>query len=35
MKTDETIHVPIDPKANSAEMPKYERFRTWYAEATQ
>jgi acetolactate synthase I/II/III large subunit len=26
------IHVPIDPKANSEEMPKYERFRTWYAE---
>lgn len=29
------IHVPIDPKANSEEMPKYERFRTWYAEGTQ
>lgn len=26
------LHVPIDPKANSEEMPKYERFRTWYAE---
>jgi thiamine pyrophosphate-dependent acetolactate synthase large subunit-like protein len=29
------IHVPIDPKANSEEMPKYEKFRTWYAEGTQ
>lgn len=29
------IHVPIDPAANSEEMPKYERFRTWYAEGTQ
>ena len=29
------IHVPIDPKANSEEVPKYERFRTWYAEGTQ
>jgi thiamine pyrophosphate-dependent acetolactate synthase large subunit-like protein len=29
------IHVPIDPKANSEEMPKYERFRTWYAKGTQ
>ena len=29
------IHVPIDPKANSEEMPKYDRFRTWYAEGTQ
>lgn len=29
------IHVVIDPKANSEEMPKYERFRTWYAEGTQ
>ena len=29
------IHVNIDPKANSEEMPKYERFRTWYAEGTQ
>ncbi|MDE2410267.1 MAG: thiamine pyrophosphate-binding protein [Sphingomonadales bacterium] len=29
------IHVAIDPKANSEEMPKYERFRTWYAEGTQ
>ena len=29
------LHVPIDPKANSEEMPKYDRFRTWYAEGTQ
>ncbi len=29
------IHVQIDPKANSEEMPKYEKFRTWYAEGTQ
>ena len=29
------IHVNIDPKANSEEMPKYEKFRTWYAEGTQ
>ena len=29
------IHVPIDPKANSEEMPKYEKFRTWYAEGSQ
>jgi thiamine pyrophosphate-dependent acetolactate synthase large subunit-like protein len=29
------IHVTIDPTANSEEMPKYERFRTWYAEGTQ
>lgn len=29
------IHVAIDPKANSEEMPKYDRFRTWYAEGTQ
>ena len=29
------IHVPIDPEANSEEMPKYERFRTWYAEGMQ
>ncbi|MET0270440.1 MAG: thiamine pyrophosphate-binding protein [Sphingomonas sp.] len=29
------IHVVIDPKANSEEMPKYEKFRTWYAEGTQ
>ena len=29
------IHVPIDPKANSEEMPKYDEFRTWYAEGTQ
>lgn len=25
----------VDPKANSEEMPKYEKFRTWYAEGTQ
>ncbi|MED5547597.1 MAG: thiamine pyrophosphate-binding protein [Pseudomonadota bacterium] len=29
------IHVRIDPKANSEEMPKYEKFRTWYAEGSQ
>ncbi len=29
------IHVVIDPKANSEEMPKYDEFRTWYAEGTQ
>lgn len=29
------VHVAIDPKANSEEMPKYDRFRTWYAEGTQ
>ncbi|HKY92498.1 MAG TPA: thiamine pyrophosphate-dependent enzyme, partial [Nevskiaceae bacterium] len=29
------IHVNIDPKANSEEMPKYPEFRTWYAEGTQ
>ncbi|WP_340589058.1 thiamine pyrophosphate-binding protein [Erythrobacter alti] len=29
------IHVPIDPKANSEEMPKYDKFRTWYAEGQQ
>lgn len=29
------IHVPIDPKANSEEMPKYDKFRTWYAEGAQ
>jgi acetolactate synthase-1/2/3 large subunit len=29
------IHVCIDPKANSEEMPKYDEFRTWYAEGTQ
>ena len=28
------IHVPIDPKANSEEVPKYDRFRTWYAEGS-
>ena len=27
--------VDIDPKANSEEMPKYDKFRTWYAEGTQ
>ena len=29
------IHVKIDPKANSEEMPKYDKFRTWYAEGQQ
>ena len=29
------VHVCIDPKANSEEMPKYNEFRTWYAEGTQ
>ncbi|MET0250718.1 MAG: thiamine pyrophosphate-binding protein [Novosphingobium sp.] len=29
------VHVVIDPKANSEEMPKYDKFRTWYAEGTQ
>lgn len=29
------VHVEIDPKANSEEMPKYPEFRTWYAEGTQ
>jgi len=29
------IHVPIDPKANSEEMPNYQEFKTWYAEGTQ
>ncbi|HME77154.1 MAG TPA: thiamine pyrophosphate-binding protein [Mycobacterium sp.] len=29
------IHVCIDPKANSEEMPNYGEFRTWYAEGTQ
>lgn len=29
------IHVPVDPKANSEEMPNYGEFRTWYAEGTQ
>ncbi len=29
------IHVVIDPKANSEEMPNYAEFRTWYAEGTQ
>jgi acetolactate synthase I/II/III large subunit len=29
------VHVVIDPKANSEEMPKYKEFRTWYAEGTQ
>ncbi|ADP82418.1 thiamine pyrophosphate-binding protein [Pseudofrankia inefficax] len=26
------IHVVVDPKANSEEMPNYSEFRTWYAE---
>jgi thiamine pyrophosphate-dependent acetolactate synthase large subunit-like protein len=29
------IHVAIDPKVNSEEMPNYGEFRTWYAEGTQ
>lgn len=29
------VHVAIDPKANSEEMPKYDKFRTWYAEGSQ
>jgi thiamine pyrophosphate-dependent acetolactate synthase large subunit-like protein len=29
------IHVDVDPKANSEEMPSYAEFRTWYAEGTQ
>ena len=29
------IHVPVDPKANSEEMPSYDKFRTWYAEGQQ
>ncbi|MEV0542681.1 thiamine pyrophosphate-binding protein [Nocardia salmonicida] len=29
------IHVAVDPKANSEEMPSYDEFRTWYAEGTQ
>lgn len=29
------VHVNIDPKANSEEMPNYQEFRTWYAEGTQ
>jgi thiamine pyrophosphate-dependent acetolactate synthase large subunit-like protein len=29
------VHVAVDPKANSEEMPRYDEFRTWYAEGTQ
>jgi thiamine pyrophosphate-dependent acetolactate synthase large subunit-like protein len=29
------IHVTVDPKANSEEMPQYAEFRTWYAEGMQ
>ncbi|MGH3635728.1 MAG: thiamine pyrophosphate-binding protein, partial [Mycobacterium sp.] len=29
------VHVCIDPKANSEEMPNYAEFRTWYAEGQQ
>jgi NAD(P)-dependent dehydrogenase (short-subunit alcohol dehydrogenase family) len=29
------VHVCIDPKANSEEMPHCGEFRTWYAEGTQ
>ncbi|MFB4309753.1 thiamine pyrophosphate-binding protein [Actinomadura sp. GTD37] len=29
------VHVVVDPKANSEEMPSYDEFRTWYAEGMQ
>jgi acetolactate synthase I/II/III large subunit len=29
------VHVAVDPKANSEEMPSYAEFRTWYAEGMQ
>jgi len=29
------VHVAIDPKVNSEEMPNYAEFRTWYAEGMQ
>lgn len=29
------VHVVVDPKANSEEMPSYAEFRTWYAEGMQ
>ncbi|WP_280277883.1 thiamine pyrophosphate-binding protein [Nocardia wallacei] len=29
------VHVAVDPKANSEEMPSYDEFRTWYAEGQQ
>jgi acetolactate synthase I/II/III large subunit len=29
------IHVPIDPKVNSENMPNYQEFSTWYAEGMQ
>ncbi|OAA21004.1 hypothetical protein UG55_106641, partial [Frankia sp. EI5c] len=29
------VHVVVDPKANSEEMPNYDEFRTWYAEGMQ
>ena len=29
------IHVVVDPKVNSEEMPSYDEFRTWYAEGQQ
>jgi acetolactate synthase I/II/III large subunit len=29
------VHVAIDPKVNSEEMPNYGEFRTWYAEGMQ
>ena len=29
------VHVAVDPKANSEEMPNYAEFRTWYAEGMQ
>jgi hypothetical protein len=34
-RTPAVVHVCIDPKANSEEMPKYDEFRTWCAEGTQ
>jgi thiamine pyrophosphate-dependent acetolactate synthase large subunit-like protein len=33
--TTAVVHVVIDPKANSEEMPNYKEFRTWYAEGSQ
>ena len=29
------IHVPLDPKVNSENMPNYQEFSTWYAEGMQ
>ncbi|WP_213571239.1 thiamine pyrophosphate-binding protein [Rhodococcus sp. USK13] len=28
------IHVAVDPKANSEEMPSYDEFKTWYSEGS-